>query len=483
MQPPNTISNMNNFKLKNLLKPHSRNSKRQELEVSLPFVFFFSAIWTLAIYGILIPFRTTPLGIFMYERGFTQYLVIALSGMVLAITALKYFKLKYESRALRKIWIAEHIPLEKPDSPDVAYFRDRLAKDGSLVALRCSRVLDAYINSGDRAAATEFALDDSSFYLSTSESSYSFPRILVWAIPLLGFLGTVLGISQAVGGFTGVLEQAEDVEKIKEGITSVTTGLAVAFDTTLLALCFSILLMIPLVLIERYETRLLLGIDIFINDKLLPRLKEKNKDINVDTINQAVKGAIDQYFPNPEALIEPAQMYAQKAAQALAQGFIEQISQVQDVSSQIIQQVGEVRSLANSDRQEFMNFFHQQQQANQELITGMKATIEEIKANQESIAIGLNSQASEISQTLEKAAQALENRVANLEQAANKIAQLQQFQQSLDNSLQSMEKTAQLGEVLTGVRDHLAQLQPILKEMNKPRKIILLENENGTIPI
>lgn len=472
---------MNNFKFKNLLKSRSRNSKRQELEVNLPLVIVLGAIVTAGIYSLLFPFQAFPLGELFYERGFIQIVTTALASIVLAIVALKYLRIKQEYHSLKKIWIAEHIPLEKPDSQEVAYFKERLTKDGSLVALRCSRILEAYIQSGDRTLATEFALDDSSFYLSNSESSYSFPRILVWAIPLLGFLGTVLGISQAVGGFSGVLEQAEDVEKIKEGIMSVTSGLAVAFDTTLLALCLSILIMIPLVLVERYESSLLLGIDIFINDKLLPRLKDKNKDINVDTINRAVKVAIDEHFPNPEALIEPAQQYAEQAAKALAQGFLEQIGKVQDVSSQIMQQVGEVRYSASQDRQEFMTFFHQQQQANQELIEGIKATVAEIKAKNSFLADGLNLQATEISQTLEKAAQALENRVVNLEQAASKIAQLRQFQESLDNTLRSMEKTAQLGEVLTGVKENLAQLQPILKQMNRPRKITLVEHDNGNI--
>ncbi|MFM7368834.1 MAG: hypothetical protein ACKO2Z_13805, partial [Sphaerospermopsis kisseleviana] len=35
-----------------------------------------------------------------------------------------------------------------------------------------------------------------------TETSYSVARILVWAIPLLGFIGTVVGISGAVNGFS-----------------------------------------------------------------------------------------------------------------------------------------------------------------------------------------------------------------------------------------------------------------------------------------
>ena len=78
--------------------------------------------------------------------------------------------------------------------------------------------------------------------------------------------------------------------------------MAVAFDTTLLALFLSVLVMIPLVLVERYESRLLLGIDVFINDKLLPKLRDNSKgqQLDADAISTAVKGAIDQHFPQPQ---------------------------------------------------------------------------------------------------------------------------------------------------------------------------------------
>jgi hypothetical protein len=295
-------------------------------------------------------------------------------------------------------------------------------------------------------------------------------------------LGTVFGISQAVGGFSGVLEQAEDIDKIKEGITNVTTGLGVAFDTTLLALLLSIIIMIPLVLVERYESRLLLGIDIFINDKLLPRLRDKNKEMNAEAIEKAVKGSIGRHFPNPEILIEPAHQYAQEAAQKLATGFIAEISKVQNISTQVIEQVAEMRQIATKDRHEFMKFFSQQQQVNQELIEQIKHTVTDIRIKNETIASGVKDQTGEIRQQSEQAAIALESLVVALEKSANKIAELQKLQKSLDSSLRSLEKTGQLEEVLIGIRENLARLEPILNQMNKPRRITFIEHDNGHIP-
>ncbi|MEO1006584.1 MAG: MotA/TolQ/ExbB proton channel family protein, partial [Cyanobacteria bacterium J06638_38] len=423
--------------------------------------------------------RESYIGVLLFERGFVQFLVVGLAAVVVATSVLKFLLLKKEHQALGKIWIADHIPLEQPDAHEVEYFQQRLIKDGNLVAIRCGRVLKAYIQSGDRTTANEFALDDSSFYLSASESSYSFPRILVWAIPLLGFIGTVIGISGAVSGFTGFLENSGDVEQIKEGIGQVTSNLGLAFDTTLLALFLSVLVMIPLVLVERYESRLLLGIDVFINDKLLPRLKKKNEQLNEVAINEAVAGAIKEYFPNPQDLIEPAQSYAQEAANQLATGFLTEVSKVQDISSQVINQVGEIKQQANSDRREFLNFFAQQQQANQELVQQIRSIVEEIRSKNMTAAQDLNAQTQGISEQLEKAAQILETRVSSLEVATQKMSDFQQIQQGLERSFASLEKTAQLEHVLAGVKDNLSQLQPLLQQLNKPRRITLVEQDNG----
>ena len=463
-------------------KTSLRNSQRQELEVDFLLLLMLAAaifIITYAVIGIVPAVRQSYIGILLFERGFIQAIVVALAALVVATTILKFLTLRSEHQTLGKIWIADHIPLDQPDAHEVAYFQERLMKDGSLVAVRCGRILRAYIKSGDRTVANDFALDDSSFYMSASEASYSVPRILVWAIPLLGFIGTVVGISGAVSGFSGFLENSGDVEQIKEGIGQVTSNLGLAFDTTLLALFLSVLVMIPLVLVERYESRLLLGIDVFINDKLLPRLKKKNDQLNEEAIYQSVEGAIKEYFPNPQDLVQPAHSYAEQAAKSLSAGFLTEVGKVQDISSQIIAQANEARQSANRDRQEFLNFFAQQQQANQELVGQIRSIVDEIRNRNLSAANDLNIQTKQISHQLEKAARVLENRVNSLEVATQKMSDFQKIQQGLEQSFASLEKTALLENVLTGVRDNLAQLQPILKQLNKPRRITIVEQDNN----
>ena len=68
-------------------------------------------------------------------------------------------------------------------------------------------------------------------------SSYLKIQGFVWAIPVLGFIGTVMGLSKAIGNFAGTLQaDTANIEAIKSNLTNVTGGLSVAFETTLIAL-------------------------------------------------------------------------------------------------------------------------------------------------------------------------------------------------------------------------------------------------------
>ena len=74
--------------------------------------------------------------------------------------------------------------------------------------------------------------------------AYQTMRFLVWVIPTTGFIGTVLGISIA-------LEGMQDPKNIQ--FEKVTSGLAVAFYTTILALLLSAVLVLLQNVVQRRE--------------------------------------------------------------------------------------------------------------------------------------------------------------------------------------------------------------------------------------
>ncbi len=74
---------------------------------------------------------------------------------------------------------------------------------------------------------------------------YSMLRYIVWVIPTIGFIGTVTGIALTL---TQVDPNAPDLEKL-------TASLAVAFNTTLIALILSAILVFLLHLVQRLEEK------------------------------------------------------------------------------------------------------------------------------------------------------------------------------------------------------------------------------------
>jgi hypothetical protein len=95
------------------------------------------------------------------------------------------------------------------------------------------------------------------------DSGYSFIRLATWAIPMLGFLGTVLGITNAIAGVSP--------EQLEKDLSSVTGGLATAFDTTGLALLLTMVLMLISFILQRLEERTLQGVDDYVDRELFHR--------------------------------------------------------------------------------------------------------------------------------------------------------------------------------------------------------------------
>ncbi len=89
------------------------------------------------------------------------------------------------------------------------------------------------------------------------ESSYTQIKGFIWAIPVLGFIGTVMGLSTAIGSFGAILQKSTEFSQIKGGLQTVTGGLATAFDTTFIALVAALFIQILLNWIKQKDEALL----------------------------------------------------------------------------------------------------------------------------------------------------------------------------------------------------------------------------------
>ncbi len=105
-------------------------------------------------------------------------------------------------------------------------------------------------------------------YLHEVDIRYNMIRYVVWAIPALGFIGTVIGISLALNFASTVDLQDPSL------LVELTKRLGVAFNTTLLALMMSLVLVFFQHKIQAFEERVLNESGQYCLDNLINRLYE-----------------------------------------------------------------------------------------------------------------------------------------------------------------------------------------------------------------
>ncbi len=91
-------------------------------------------------------------------------------------------------------------------------------------------------------------------------------RTTIWAIPMFGFLGTVVGITQTLGDL--------DFSNADSAMEKLKSGLYVAFDTTALGIALSVFAIYLQMPINALQQKLLARIDGLMNDLLPPNLPD-----------------------------------------------------------------------------------------------------------------------------------------------------------------------------------------------------------------
>jgi biopolymer transport protein ExbB/TolQ len=124
------------------------------------------------------------------------------------------------------------------------------------------------------------------------DGSYAFLRFMIWAMPILGFLGTVLGITEAIGG----INPAE----LEKGAGGVSSGLTKAFDATALALSCTLIAMFLNSLLEKLEQGLLERVDHYVDAELAHRFIRTQAEQNLNS--SAMMPAVGQLIEKQVAL-------------------------------------------------------------------------------------------------------------------------------------------------------------------------------------
>ena len=190
----------------------------------------------------------------------------------------KFFKIRRQQRALLfdvlPSDLGEKITTRNLDK-FLAYISE-LPKTavGSFLVTRCVRGLEHFRVRKSAADTATMLSSQSDLDAGSVDSSYTMFHVFIWAIPILGFLGTVIGVSSAVGGFTDTLSTSSDMESLKSGLKNITGGLGTSFDTTLVALAMAMILTFPVSALQKLEGDVIGEVDEYTNEYLLRRLED-----------------------------------------------------------------------------------------------------------------------------------------------------------------------------------------------------------------
>ena len=235
-------------------------------------------VFYLFLFVFLLSDSTTIIYDYFYERGWVPYVLTYLACWSFAILFFKQKKLKKQQNVMQFKLLPEDISQDIRED-NLGEFYSHIKRLGfdpqqSFLLTRILRGIEHFSVRKNHTETADMLKSQSEIDATMVDSSYVLIKVFIWAIPILGFIGTVLGISDAVSSFGGEMGAAADIEKIKEQLGQVTGGLSEAFDTTLVSLIFSLFVMFPTSVMQKNEEDLLNKVDEYCNEYFLKRLRE-----------------------------------------------------------------------------------------------------------------------------------------------------------------------------------------------------------------
>jgi biopolymer transport protein ExbB/TolQ/uncharacterized protein YukE len=272
----------------------------------------------------------------MFERGWEQYVG---TGIYLwAVLTL--------SRELMRLWRNERAFEEAPDllrRVNIAAARQDAGSGsgaGKATAVEVSdkerrllprrvRQLASYIRETRSPSVTqlmEVNREASGLDQEQVAGRFTLTRYILYLLPVIGFIGTVEGISRALMKISEVLPMVKELDGFLSNLTGVTAALQIAFDSTLLALFLSAALMLVQTLVFRRSEELLARVDRWVVEHVLPRVGGDDNPV-VDRLAEVIGPRLDEMAEKLARVLEPSARSLQEQAEKLGESLRAPITQ------------------------------------------------------------------------------------------------------------------------------------------------------------
>ena len=248
--------------------------------------------------------ESSSYGIFIILKDYEQQVCLSLFVWGIMILVYKFIMVHTEAKTLTRfapdsedtqaevdlLCGARNISRERAETLSQAIDQKSESPDlkNKLLPYVMARGLERYHMTGNVPEATETIMGRLEVASEQQESELSMLRYLVWAIPSIGFIGTVRGIGVA-------LHRAD--EALQGDISGVTNALGVAFNSTLVALIISIILMLLIHLLQGSQEGLILRLQTFCREQIIDKLFDRDEDapeIQIEIENSASVPLVDE---------------------------------------------------------------------------------------------------------------------------------------------------------------------------------------------
>ena len=395
-------------------------------------------------YLILLPFYKLHIAELFLARGWVPYAEVFLMGWSAAILLLKNKKIARQKESILFDLLPTEIAADiTPDKVGlfVKHIRSLPADPReSFLLNRVLRGLEHFRVRKSNPEVVEILSSQSEIDANAVDSSYSLLKVFIWAIPILGFIGTVIGISAAVGGFSGSLDQAQDISVLKDSLNNVTGGLSTAFDTTLIALVMSMIVMFPTSSMQKVEEDVLNWVDEYCNENLIKRLDDGGANRGDGTTPEKIQQAVDKAMTAHHAELKAWSKKLESIGMTLTKQVLKGWGSVDEkLQKQHEQQIGDLRETFSTAAEEQQQLFSQLDQVQVKLAEVQEKQL----AQQQQLVEQTIQQAEQLQQvlsTLVEGTSAVQTEVSDSLQAtatsmATQLGGLEQGLQSLNNVL------------------------------------------------
>lgn len=387
----------------------------------------------------------------LYDRGIIQLLSACTFSVLLVGLAAKRRVLTWQQHALDRPWLVEEASsIDAAQAAGLlAHMRDEEPDPGLrrslVVPYRVEQALQRVHMTSSTTGVNELLESLSSADEAIVVNSFAPFQFMLYVLPVLGFIGTVMGVGRSIFSFAALMSGSAT-----EGATFAVTSadlsfiagqLGVAFDTTLLALVLAAIGVLLTTVQRKREEDFLTRVDLYCIEHVLNRIRED--DPAIGQLREALREVPERISP----LMSAIDQQVRQMGDALGHFANEMRELAARTAAQTEEAVAEIRRIGERLELSAPDWLS-------DLRTHMTGFAEAVRELERA------------GQTLVPLADAVDQAASRFQGAGGDVAgQVGQLAGSVEALRAAVEDTALSGEVLDGLRQRADEQVELLRRL------------------